>query len=799
MSANPPNPMYVEMPQKDWRTVSGRGILANPRPPKLFPFSNRPRPFHPMNHPESEMSDDLITPVQAPAVGEVFRMPPQEGYQGTPEEIEQQWLEQAYTGRGDRMPQLTFRATLLGCLLGGVMAVPNLYLGLKSGVLMGVGLTCTLMGFVVWQMLAKTRLVRGKLTVLEYNAMSSTASAAGYTTVGVQVSTIAAFILINDKPMPAGWLIAWVMCVAVLGVTMAIPMKRQIINVEQLPFPGSIAGAETLQLLVAESKSSVRSASALVLAAAAGAADTVWGKLGEIADRMVKSHLLSEAQAKFIGKFSSSYGVEKLNEWTVPELWRARTVMWAWDTMFFASGAFMGLRMCATLLVSGTLCWAVYVPLMTQAGHIHGRDGHDPVLRDFFQYTLWGAASCMIVSGLVMVAFQWRAFVKAVRSLGTLFGAKQARDQAQSPMAAIEAPMSWFFIGQVLAGGGLAFIGERVAGIPWWQTLLAVALSFLLSLITCRICGETSSPPNSAMAKVTQFTFGAMNPVNDGMTGAQKAGAMNINLLAAGITTGAACNAADLLSDLKTGYYLGAHPRKQFLAQFLGIFAGAVVSVVVFTALVPNKAALEGKDVFMASIGGGESLATWTLPAVLEARVQKGADGKAFIPMDAEVGAAMAKDGIATDGLPARMDLETKHIEPKFPAPSAWAWKGIAEAVAGGWNKMPEPKRWTMLCGAFVGLLLSVLPKLFPKSASWMPSAGVVATGWLFMWYMSLLMFMGSLATWIWQKKAKSSADALLIPVASGLFVGGSLMSVGVSFFTDGADMWKALVAAFAG
>ena len=51
--------------------------------------------------------------------------------------------------------------------------------------------------------------------------------------------------------------------------------------------------------------------------------------------------------------------------------------------------------------------------------------------------------------------------------------------------------------------------------------------------------------------------------------------------------------------------------------------------------------------------------------------------------------------------------------------------------------------------------------------------------------------------TWIWQKKAKSSADALLIPVASGLFVGGSLMAVGVSFFTDGKEILESLWAAF--
>ena len=40
------------------------------------------------------------------------------GFQGTPEEIERQWFEKVYTGRGDSMLQLTWRAVLMGSLLG---------------------------------------------------------------------------------------------------------------------------------------------------------------------------------------------------------------------------------------------------------------------------------------------------------------------------------------------------------------------------------------------------------------------------------------------------------------------------------------------------------------------------------------------------------------------------------------------------------------------------------------------------------------------------------------------------------
>jgi len=90
------------------------------------------------------------------------------------------------------------------------------------------------------------------------------------------------------------------------------------------------------------------------------------------------------------------------------------------------------------------------------------------------------------------------------------------------------------------------------------------------------------------MGKVTQLTFGALSPGN-----------VNVNLMSANITAGAATSSADLLTDLKSGYLLGANPRKQFLAQFSGIFVGTVVTVLTFAVLVPSAQVL-GSDQFPA-------------------------------------------------------------------------------------------------------------------------------------------------------------------------------------------------------
>jgi len=148
--------------------------------------------------------------------------------------------------------------------------------------------------------------------------------------------------------------------------------------------------------------------------------------------------------------------------------------------------------------------------------------------------------------------------------------------------------MSWFGAGQIISLIALAWLAHASFAMPYWQSALAVVLSFALALVACRVTGETDTTPIGAMGKVTQLTFGALDPGN-----------VNVNLMSANITAGAAGSAADLLTDLKSGYLLGAHPRKQFVAQFAGIFIGTIISVLAFT-LIVDRPEVIGSDQFPA-------------------------------------------------------------------------------------------------------------------------------------------------------------------------------------------------------
>lgn len=495
---------------------------------------------------------------------------PVKGFQGTPEEIERQWFEQVYKGRGDSMLQLTWRAVLMGSALGGLLSLTNLYIVLKAGWAFGVAITACILSYAIWTAFYKLGIAKTPMTILENNCMQSTASAAGYSTGGTLGSAFAAYMILSGHPLPLPLTLAWVFFLAVLGVTMAVPMKKQMINIEQLTFPSGIAAAETLRALHAHGEKGMRAAKALGIAGVLGALDKFWAE----------GLRLIHAKAAAFSSASLLVAAEKAVFGSAYAALKGRTVMLTWDAIFVAAGAIMGLRVCVTMFVSGTLCWAVFVPLMQRYGYVTGSG-----FRDLVQYTLWGGTACMVTSGILSFLLQWRSMARAFKSLGGMFSRGK---KTLSEMEAIETPMSWFAVGQGVSLLALGWLAHASFAMPWWQSALAVFFSFWLALVACRITGETDTTPTGALGKVTQLTFGAMNPGN-----------VYVNLMAANITSGAATSSADLLTDLKSGYLLGAHPRKQFIAQFAGIFVGTLVTVLSFAVLVPDASAL-GSEQFPA-------------------------------------------------------------------------------------------------------------------------------------------------------------------------------------------------------
>ncbi|HEV2695041.1 MAG TPA: OPT family oligopeptide transporter [Verrucomicrobiae bacterium] len=552
------------------------------------------------------------------------------GFTGTPEEIERQWFEKVYRGRGDSMRQLTWRAVLMGTVLGSVLSLTNLYIGLKSGWGIGVAITACILSYAIWTTFVKIGLVKTPMTILENNCMQSTASSAGYSTGGTLIAAFAAFIMLNGHALSVPLTLAWVFFLAVLGVTMAIPMKKQMINIEQLRFPSGVAAAETLRALHSEGQKGMRAAKALGISGLLAAIDNFWHD--------------GFAMIARLAPYSSDALVTKLNTVVFGPAWMGRTVMFSWEPIFLAAGAITGMRVCISMLVGGTLCWAVFVPLMQHAGIITGSG-----FRDVVQWTLWFGASCMVSSGVFGFFLQWRLALSAFSGFGRMF---TRRGAPLTELEKIEAPMSWFAIGQVISLIALAFLAHASFGMPYWQSALAVVMSFALALVACRVTGETDTTPIGAMGKVTQLTFGALNPGN-----------MNVNLMSANITAASAASAADLLTDLKSGYLLGANPRKQFIAQFAGIFIGTVVSVFAFT-LIVNRPEVLGSDQFPAP-----AAQTW---AAVAKALSKGFDALAPVKVWSIVIGGIV--GIIFSALPVMFPKQQKYLPSASAFGLAWVF-----------------------------------------------------------------------------------------------------------------------------
>src|SRR5262245_35997722 len=75
--------------------------------------------------------------------------------------------------RGQDAPQLTLRAVLMGSGLGFLLAFTNLYIGLKTGWLLGVAITACILSFTLWRGFLKLGLARTPLTILETNCAQS--------------------------------------------------------------------------------------------------------------------------------------------------------------------------------------------------------------------------------------------------------------------------------------------------------------------------------------------------------------------------------------------------------------------------------------------------------------------------------------------------------------------------------------------------------------------------------------------------------------------------------------------------
>ena len=569
------------------------------------------------------------------------------------------WLENVYAG--DDAVQLTPRAVVTGMLIGGLMSVSNLYVGLKTGWGLGVTITSCIIAYAVFKFLEQVVPAYRKrpFSTLENYTMSSAASAAGYMSSAGLVSAIPALFMTTGRLLEWWEIGLWLAALSMLGVFMAIPLKRQLINIDQLPFPSGIATAETLTSMHSEGGEAVLKARSLFGAALLGAVVAAWRDL--------------------VG------GIKAIAGWAIPseipfgpggfarDLLTKYTIGIEGSLIMVAAGAIMGLRVAASMLVGSIIFYGVIGPILVQQGIAQ------PGYRGIVSWVLWPSTAMMVASGLLSFALKWKTVLRAFGGLGRLVGGTAAAEP-DDPLAAIEVPSSWFVAGTLASGTACVILGHWLFGITWWMGILAVLVTFFLSIVAARATGETDITPIGAMGKITQLIYGVVAPSN-----------ITTNLMTASITSGAASHAADLLTDLKSGYLLGGNPRKQTISQLFGVLAGTIVSVPAYLFVVQRDPTRLGSEALPAP-----SAKVWAGVAELLA------DGIGALPYGAltaiAVGAAL---GIVLTLLE---ELGPKAWRPWLPSTTGLGIAGV----------IPAFNSFAMFAGA---LLAWIFARARPKAA----------------------------------------------------------------------------------
>ncbi|MEO5618076.1 MAG: OPT/YSL family transporter, partial [Candidatus Eisenbacteria bacterium] len=281
----------------------------------------------------------------------------------TPEEIERDWFENVY--QGDKMRQLTVRAVVMGMMLGAIMVCSNVYVGLKAGWSMGVAITSCILAYTTFATLHRLFPKQfPPFTILENNAMQSAASAGGSMTSAGLVNAIPALMMLNALAIPGDfatrclWLIPWIIVISWLGVFLAVPAKRQMINIEQLPFPSGIAAATTMKSLHGQGSDAAVQAKALGIAAATGALIT-W---------------MRDAAAPWLSwypKIPATWGTHWIPIATykdAPLYLNQVTMSIEGSLLFVAGGALIGFRQAWSMLLGAIINYVYLAPIMLNAG-----------------------------------------------------------------------------------------------------------------------------------------------------------------------------------------------------------------------------------------------------------------------------------------------------------------------------------------------------------------------------------------------------------------------------------------------
>ncbi|HEX8697461.1 MAG TPA: OPT family oligopeptide transporter [Myxococcaceae bacterium] len=423
--------------------------------------------------------------------------------------------------------EFTLRAAVGGCFIGALLAVTNVYMGLKTGWWESGSIIAAVLGFSGLSALGR----RGGAvpTPLENNLTTTAACAVGAMPAAAGLlGSIPALELMGISVSSFG-VMAWGISLGTLGVLAAYLVRRRLIIEESLAFPTGVATAEVITAMHKSGRVERPGRAEVLLGSGLLSMGVTW-----VRDVQGWLPSMTGSPGRLAGVPTSHF------TWGI-----------GWTPMLFAVGIMAGVPMGLSVLLGAVLAWGIMAPVLVEQGLVNPNGGYAA----FASWLTWPGVGLMVGAAVVSLGAQARSLLVAARDLRGMGGLNEGADR--------------WVVGTALLACVLAIaVGRVVFGLPVLHTLMALALVLPLCAVCGRGAGQTDISPVSQMGQLAQVASGALFPSPAGL-----------NVAAGSVVAGAAAQTGVSLWSFKAGYLLKASPARQFRAQLLGVLVGALVGV----------------------------------------------------------------------------------------------------------------------------------------------------------------------------------------------------------------------------
>ena len=444
------------------------------------------------------------------------------------------------------VPEITVTSIILGIILAVVFGAANAYLGLRVGMTISASIPAAVLSMGV------IRFILRKDSILENNMVQTIGSAGESLAAGAIFTLPALFLWAEEGKIDTpSMLTITLICLVggVLGILFMIPLRQALIVEEHgvLPFPEGKACSEVL--MAGEEGGSK--------------AGAVFSGLGIAALYKFLTDGLKIWPSE-VGHDIKFFKGSSLGMQVLPAL--------------AGVGYICGPKISSYMFAGGTLSWFVLMPVIALFGADATIFPGTEVINTLSPGTLWGTyvryigAGAVATGGVISLIKSFPMIVRTFKATMATFGKKSEKTATVLPRTQQALPMP-LVIGLVILLVLLIWLLPTFPVNPL-GALLVVIFGFFFAAVSSRMVGliGSSNNPVSGMAIATLLATTVLLKITGTAGTKGMVGAIAIG----GIICVVAAIAGDTSQDLKTGFLVGATPKKQQVGEIIGVIASAI-------------------------------------------------------------------------------------------------------------------------------------------------------------------------------------------------------------------------------